>query len=144
MVANSEESLVFSPRSFLSLIEEDILNYPPVVISSFGYLQELLLNSTIFNRVDGPSKKTNSSGIETPYEPQGLIDWLQSTSIVKWTLVVLVVTLLISFILAIVYFGYSTAVKPKNQNTQANQEKSQEVPLETSEDGKTRDSFRLA
>ena len=112
---NHDDTVIIAPQPFTSLLEEeDMLNYPPRVVSNFGYLRDLLLNSSLLNRIEGLNKSESPTVAASSYTPPSLVDWLMSTSVVKWSLLLLVVAFTVTCVAAMVYFGVTwvRAAKP--------------------------------
>lgn len=142
---NHDDTVLIAPQAFTSLLEEeDMLNYPPRVVSSFGYLRDLLLNSSLLNRIEGLNKSSEQSVTSSSFTAPSFIDWFMSTSIVKWTLASLLLLLLLAFMAVSIYFSIEWFKRPKTVHP-LEQKGTLERDLPTPpEDNVTRYSFRLS
>lgn len=81
----SDDKVAISPEGFTSLLEEEeILNYPPKVVTGFSALNEILKSSTLLNRIEdsgGPQKVSSSTEAQRPFQERvlqsPLAQWLQ-------------------------------------------------------------------
>lgn len=142
---NHDDTVVIAPMPLISLLEEeDILNYPPRVVTSYGYLKDLILNSSLLNRIEGLNRSEPTKAADSSYTPQSFVDWLMSTSLVKWTLALLVVALIISLFSSLGYLGYRWILSAKPVDTSDPQEVLDRGHTTTPEEKPTRFSFRLS
>ena len=141
---NHDDTVIIAPQPFTSLLEEeDMLNYPPRVVSNFGYLRDLLLNSSLLNRIEGLNKSEPQTLAASSFTAPSLADWLMSTSVVKWSLLVLVVVFTSTCVAAMVYFGVTWVRAAKSVDSGDQKEGLDRGHPTAPEESTTRYSFRL-
>lgn len=97
-------TLTIAPSGFPSLLEEEeMLKYPPKLVSIVSQINEILKNSSLLNKIEGMGLQKN---ITSSAPDSTKLDWLTSvlsSNIFKWVQLILIILAIAAFFVLFCY-----------------------------------------